>query len=686
MTTKTTSSTNRKRKKEKQTETGAPKTRRRRKQRSTTAKNTSNLNVISNIIFLIVSLNLLTQTNPNNATDLANSTVELRQQQPQQVSTTTTTTLASLIEDKTSTEKRSLIATAAGRQRRPDSSSSVFAEVEDLKDSSIRTRLGVVAGRPEQTNEANASNIEHLGDSPHDFDKLVDRMLSQAGQNNHLLNQQADPFNNRTSMRFFRNNKTFASVVYTNGEPRQPKRLINCHLVDLEKHSSDVALYESKYDIRTVDVEFRDMMQLIEACTNIARLRWRPTPANLPAGHHNQSAPNAAQLFAASLPAGSDHTHHQSGVRPLVVVGRPFPSSEQPAPGANSVASFQSVMWGALNSELRRLPSGATRDDSNKLDLPQQRARSFVRRSHLHRHKAHRSRRSRPVASSTARSVGPAAFLSTGPPPPAEVPRKAAHKLLTKAIEKVGETTKNIQKKLVLGEVTAPPTASDDGSFREALEEITNYDTTDLLAIWRGILPGTNWCGMGDRATSYNDLGFESDIDICCRAHDFCPVRLAAFSSGYGLFNWSFYTRSHCWCDQNFLDCLQRAESPLSSVVMKFYFTIMKTTCLNDNETSALASQLKSHRSFFTVHTSSSSSANGSRPTSSPWSPALNRMQMMFGGRSRDNGDQSSANSRLQQHQQQQQPPIPALKQSQPLQTKLEDRRGQQTSGRALRP
>lgn len=161
---------------------------------------------------------------------------------------------------------------------------------------------------------------------------------------------------------------------------------------------------------------------------------------------------------------------------------------------------------------------------------------------------------------------------------------------LVGALAKVSEQSK----KLVLGEVTAPPSlslnnngpnGSNTSSLREALQEISSYDTSDLLSIWRGILPGTNWCGMGDRATSYNDLGFESDIDICCRAHDFCPVRLSAFSSGYGLFNWSFYTRSHCWCDQNFLDCLQQAESPLSSVVMKFYFSIMKTTCLNDIET-----------------------------------------------------------------------------------------------------
>lgn len=310
------------------------------------------------------------------------------------------------------------------KQGRAESSSSLFADVEDLSDSTIRTRLGRI-------------NIEHLGDSPNDFDRLIERMSSSpvSWTTPHPLTQlvthilkdngqlkqfaqaheskvSADP-NNRTTMSFFQNNRTFASIVYTNpvqNSVRQPRRLINCHLVDLERHSSDVALYEAKYEIKTKHVEFKDMMQLIEACTNIARV------------------------------------HRRSG------------------PG----------------------------------------------------------------------------------------------------------------------------------------QEMMSYDTGDLLSIWRGIMPGTNWCGMGDRATSYNDLGLESDIDICCRAHDFCPIRLSAFSSGYGLFNWSFYTRSHCWCDHNFLDCLQHAESPMASVVTRIYFKIMKTSCLNDTST-------------YLAPTMSESSSNGSR-------------------------------------------------------------------------
>lgn len=31
------------------------------------------------------------------------------------------------------------------------------------------------------------------------------------------------------------------------------------------------------------------------------------------------------------------------------------------------------------------------------------------------------------------------------------------------------------------------------------------------------ILPGTKWCGAGDIAEHYNDLGYYADVDKCCR-------------------------------------------------------------------------------------------------------------------------------------------------------------------------
>jgi len=503
---------------------------------------------------------------------------------------------------------------------RPDSSSSFFAEVEDLQDSSIRTKFGTVLPMIalDQTSLAaqnaqhlRASSIEHLGTETDSFDRLIERLLPNEGKilqqnqakqqiNNKVAIQQTQPqqqqlpqlqdhvfadANNKTSMRFFRNNKTFASVVYTNRiDDKQPRRLINCHLVDLERHSSDVALYEAKYDIKTMDVEFREMMQLIEACTNIARFKRKPVLL-ISGGNKETSQGNS--------PKGPP----QQSTSPLVIVRPPLAGPQpqqaqqlqlQQQPVSNnpqSLSSFHKIMSGALNNELKRL--GQPIDDSNRLDLPS----SYPT-----------SQSGNLAQGRTRRTTNSGALF---PLPQGTQPTQQQRQQQHHQQQQQQQQPQRKEQKLFLAEVTAPPSpppppppngpnagnaghkhaAGQNGSLREAIQEITSYDTSDLLSIWRGILPGTNWCGMGDRATSYNDLGFESDIDICCRAHDFCPIRLSAFSAGYGLFNWSFYTRSHCWCDQNFLDCLQQAESPLSSVVMKFYFSIMKTTCLNDNET-----------------------------------------------------------------------------------------------------
>lgn len=54
---------------------------------------------------------------------------------------------------------------------------------------------------------------------------------------------------------------------------------------------------------------------------------------------------------------------------------------------------------------------------------------------------------------------------------------------------------------------------------------------------------GTKWCGMGDSAKNYFDLGKRRDVDVCCRAHDHCPIRLKALRMGYGLINLSLYTK-----------------------------------------------------------------------------------------------------------------------------------------------
>ena len=54
---------------------------------------------------------------------------------------------------------------------------------------------------------------------------------------------------------------------------------------------------------------------------------------------------------------------------------------------------------------------------------------------------------------------------------------------------------------------------------------------------------GTKWCGPGDVAQSYDDLGALIEVDKCCRAHDHCPIKVKGFASAHGLMNLSFYTK-----------------------------------------------------------------------------------------------------------------------------------------------
>ncbi|KAL3857949.1 hypothetical protein ACJMK2_012574, partial [Sinanodonta woodiana] len=52
------------------------------------------------------------------------------------------------------------------------------------------------------------------------------------------------------------------------------------------------------------------------------------------------------------------------------------------------------------------------------------------------------------------------------------------------------------------------------------------------------IFPGTKWCGKGDLAKCYDDLGPDQETDSCCRDHDCCPYIIPPFTSRYNLFNY----------------------------------------------------------------------------------------------------------------------------------------------------
>lgn len=88
--------------------------------------------------------------------------------------------------------------------------------------------------------------------------------------------------------------------------------------------------------------------------------------------------------------------------------------------------------------------------------------------------------------------------------------------------------------------------------------------------------PGTLWCGAGNMADDYHQLGEGNTLwtlplfcsfvylftrfyflsagefaetDSCCRVHDHCPHVIHAFSSKYGRTNFKWHSLSHCDCD-----------------------------------------------------------------------------------------------------------------------------------------
>ncbi|XP_034192748.2 uncharacterized protein LOC117610009 [Osmia lignaria lignaria] len=97
----------------------------------------------------------------------------------------------------------------------------------------------------------------------------------------------------------------------------------------------------------------------------------------------------------------------------------------------------------------------------------------------------------------------------------------------------------------------------------------------DLLMI-----PGTQWCGRGHRATKYTNLGGFGRADACCRRHDTaCPFFIPAFETRYGLFNWGISSMMHCACDERFRTCLKMAGTSSANFIGKIFFDVLKTKC-----------------------------------------------------------------------------------------------------------
>ncbi|CAH2244608.1 jg11722 [Pararge aegeria aegeria] len=106
------------------------------------------------------------------------------------------------------------------------------------------------------------------------------------------------------------------------------------------------------------------------------------------------------------------------------------------------------------------------------------------------------------------------------------------------------------------------------------------------LSLLQGIIPGTKWCGTGDIAADYHDLGADRPLDRCCRTHDLCPSKVRAFSKRYNLTNNSLYSKSHCTCDDMLFDCLKTTNTSAAHLMGHIYFNIVQVPCLEDYRSS----------------------------------------------------------------------------------------------------
>ncbi|XP_074535901.1 uncharacterized protein proca1 [Halichoeres trimaculatus] len=91
--------------------------------------------------------------------------------------------------------------------------------------------------------------------------------------------------------------------------------------------------------------------------------------------------------------------------------------------------------------------------------------------------------------------------------------------------------------------------------------------------------PGTLWCGAGNMADNYDQLGEFAETDSCCRVHDHCPHVIHAFSSNYGYTNFKWHSICHCDCDNALKACLRKVNDTSSRVVGQAFFNVIGVPC-----------------------------------------------------------------------------------------------------------
>ncbi|XP_077099875.1 group 3 secretory phospholipase A2 [Siphateles boraxobius] len=129
-------------------------------------------------------------------------------------------------------------------------------------------------------------------------------------------------------------------------------------------------------------------------------------------------------------------------------------------------------------------------------------------------------------------------------------------------------------------EFTASVRRARDLMSVEAEDGSVSRDTQTLRRAKRAwMIPGTLWCGSGNKAAGFTDLGVFEDTDKCCREHDHCKDTIGSFSYNYGVFNTNIFTLSHCDCDNRFRRCLLGVNDTMSNLVGYGYFNMLKMRC-----------------------------------------------------------------------------------------------------------
>jgi len=124
--------------------------------------------------------------------------------------------------------------------------------------------------------------------------------------------------------------------------------------------------------------------------------------------------------------------------------------------------------------------------------------------------------------------------------------------------------------------------ADDEDKGDEDYNAVDENDT-EYFKLFKGILPGTMWCGFDDVAPDFYKLGRAKKLDSCCRTHDHCPVKVKAFRNRYGILNLHPYTKVLCDCDTAFYNCLKSVGSKKADAVGNFFFNFLAVQCLKED-------------------------------------------------------------------------------------------------------